>query len=411
MNILFTSIANFLTLESEECLNVWRSEHHIVEQMRIERMSSYLHFDPASTLALIDVIVCMADTDMIAYSSDRYFAALDFPLQQALKLAKDVRDLPDACTMRDGRKWRSIPFVIFCDQIDRVTALSIQKQSHAHLYPAEDPLTRLTKIQWLVDEYQDRVLDEYRHFGILVRFEKGRAQIRPALRLKGNRVESDYYHAHGDRRNNEGWVTVKRDNQGLREDVERLQMLLETGAGEREMHKFFEEHPSILMEARMGIPISHRPRFSRPKDQTPDFSISPILGPYDGNAVELLELKGPGERTLKKGLHGGFSGKVKDAVDQVRDYDRYLRDAVNKEVLRRDLGYIPDDSRLAVLIGRAPASGPEMEKWQRRQGELDVKIVTYDEILAIQTKQLESPYSIRSGTPDYPVKIKTKKAR
>jgi len=80
-----------------------------------------------------------------------------------------------------------------------------------------------------------------------VRFEKGRAQISSALRLKHN--ESDFYYAPGDRRIHKGWVT-----------------------------------------------------------------------------------------------------------DQVRDYDRYLRDPVNITAVLQGLGYLPDDSKLAVLIGRAPKS-------------------------------------------------------
>jgi hypothetical protein len=47
------------------------------------------------------------------------------------------------------------------------------------------------------------------------------------------------------------------------------------------------------MQARMGIPISHGPRLAKPKDNTPDFSFSPILGPWDDKAVELMELKAP----------------------------------------------------------------------------------------------------------------------
>src|SRR5271168_3370703 len=108
MNLLFTSVGNVLTLESQTFLTVWRTRYHqIVAQMPMERVANYLHFDPGSTLALIDAIVCMADTDTITYAEDEE----DYPsfrrpvhvhLQRALAFAKDVRDLPDSCTMRDG---------------------------------------------------------------------------------------------------------------------------------------------------------------------------------------------------------------------------------------------------------------------------------------------------------------------
>jgi hypothetical protein len=109
--------------------------------------------------------------------------------------------------------------------------------------------------------------------------------------------------------------------------------------------------------------------------------LSPILGPWENKAVEVLELKGPGEKTLRTGPHPGFSAKVTWAVDQVRDYDRYLRDPANITAVLQGLGYLPDDSKLAVLIGRTPKSDAEREVWSQRQDKLDVKIVTYDEIL------------------------------
>lgn len=262
---------------------------------------------------------------------------------------------------------------------------------------------RVKAIQDLVDEYQDRVLNDYQSLGMLVRFENGRAQISPALKLKNE--ESEFYYAPGDRRIHKGWVTVKRDHQGLRSDVELFEMMLERGASERQMHKFFEEHPAILMEARPGIPISHRPRFIEPASNEPDFSLSSILGPWRDKAVEVLELKGPGEKTLRTGPHPGFSAKVIWAVDQVRDYDRYLRDPANITAVLQGLGYLPDASKLAVLIGRAPKSYAECEVWAQRQDKLDVKIVTYDEILAKQAAQLQDShhYRVLSGTPGYPL--------
>jgi hypothetical protein len=403
MNILFTSVGDFLTFEAQECLREWKIRYQNVGQMSFERVAAYLRLDPSSALALVDAIVCMADTDMIAYSWDRDFPALDFPLEKALALAKQVRDLPEGCAMRDGRKWRSIPFVIFCGHS---RGMQLQNQTHARIYLSTEPVAALDKIEGLVNEYQDRVLDGYRTVGFLVCFEKGRTRIRPALTLKDIQGENEYYFAPKDRRKNKRWVTVKRDNEGLRQDVELFQMLLDKGATETQMHRFFEEHPAILMQARMGIPISHGPRFSKPKGQTPDFSISPILGPQDGNTVELLELKGPGENVLKKGLHGGFSGKVKDAVDQVRDYDRYLSYPENLEAVLKSLGYVPTDSKLAVLIGRRPEGEAAEERFATRQSELDVKVVTYDEILQTQVNQLEldrsrGPYTLRYTVDDF----------
>jgi hypothetical protein len=383
MNLLYTTPSNFLTLESQANLEVWRRLYHFVERMPIEHVASYLRLDPASSLALVDAIVCVADTDL----ADLANLLLTSPLQVALALAADVRNLPGNCAMRDGRKWRSIPFIIFCNEWELWTADGV-KDTHAHVLHFDDPIRSLHQIQQIVDDFYDRVLEDYLNLGMLVRFQRGRAQIGPALQRRELNVESEYYYAPSDRRNNQNWLTVKRDNEGLRQDVEMFQVLLDKNATESEMHRFFEEHPTILMQARMGIPVSHRPNFTQPKDNKPDFIISPILGPRGNHITELLELKGPGEKTIYKGLHPGFTAKVTHAVDQVRDYGRYLIDPANLEAVLEGLGYLPQKRNLAVLIGRVPKNDAEREALMLRQSELNVEVVTYDEILQTQANQL-----------------------
>jgi hypothetical protein len=413
VNILFTAVGDFLTVEARACLNEWRATYHAVVQMPMDRVTSYLRFDRASELALVDAIVCMADMDgeyaartvRFDFSGDWLlgggpFPRLDSPLEKALVLADDVGKLSEACTMRDGRKWKSIPFIIFSDRADSANSAA-RRRSNVSILPTNDPTQAMSAIARVVDKYQERVLADYEALGILVRVERGRVQIGTALHLKAEGAESEYYHAPGDRRTHTGWVTVKRDNEGLRADVELFQILLEQKASETEMHRFFEEHPAILMQARMGIPISHAPQFANPKAHTPDFALSPILGPWDGKAVELLELKGPAGRLLRKPPHPGFAADVTRAVDQVRDYGRNLADPSNLKAVLKGLGYVPDNSNLGVLIGREPRSEEERGILAQRRSELNVKVVTYDEILATQESQLNKrpePYMLRYGT-------------
>jgi hypothetical protein len=312
-----------------------------------------------------------------------------------VKLAQDVRNLPESCAMRDGRKWRAIPFIIIKSPMDfQELADAFQKDSHAQfvIQYTNYPSATLSSIKQIVDAYQDRVLDDYTKQGILIRIEKGRAQIGPALKRRHPGIESEYYYAPADRRRNRHWVTVRRDSDGIRHDVELLQALIDRNSNEQEMHRFFEEHPAILMEARLGIPISHGPHFTNPSGETPDFAFSPIAGPHGAQKLELMELKGPGEQTLSRTHHRGFSHKVHAAIDQVRDYDRYLDDPVNLETILRAFGYLPEQSKLAVLIGRAPTSDSEKEIFDRRRRETTVSVITYDEILQKQAAQLLEPH-------------------
>ena len=389
MNFLFTSVGNFQTLESQDTITEWRQRHHIVEVMPFERLASYIKFAPGSGLALIDAIICAADTDLIAFHPDLRSATLNFPFEQALMVAEDVATLPGSCAMSDGRTWNSIPFVIFAHRPSHTVA-RLPANAHIESSSYGDPEVALDAIQKIVHEHQDRVLAEYQSYGILIQAQNGHIQIMPALRKKNPDVEGKYYHLPADRRRNKGWVTIRRDMEGLGRDVELFQELLERNAPEPEIHAFLEQHPAFLMEARLGIPISHSPNFARPKNEKPDFAISPILGPVDCDEIDLLELKRPGDSTLNRGFHRGLSTKVKRAIDQIRDYDRYLHDPANYEAIVRAFGYIPRRSNLAVLIGRAPRNEADKEVFMRRQSEVDVEIVTYDEILQTQVSQLGS---------------------
>ena len=120
---------------------------------------------------------------------------------------------------------------------------------------------------------------------------------------------------------------------------------------ETEMQEFFEEHPFFLMQARLGIQIPH-PSYAT-RRWSPDFNFTSILGPRDVKDIELLEMKGPAEKLLNYHKnHPGFTSILHGAIDQVRDYGRYISHPDNHRKMMNQLGYIPTQSKLAVLIGR-----------------------------------------------------------
>ena len=150
----------------------------------MEDIPGYLRFSHASALALVDAIVCIADDPPLA--SWQPFRTNLFQLSYALQLAEDVRNLPEHCAMRDGRKWRSIPFIIFRSAFDHELAVTARDSTHAKILftPYANARFGMMQIQRIVDEYKDRVLDDYQRLGILVRFVRGHAQVLPALRRK-----------------------------------------------------------------------------------------------------------------------------------------------------------------------------------------------------------------------------------
>lgn len=381
MNILLTSTGFLEDREHGLLIQTWRDHHHIVETLPFERLMAYLSFDPSSRWAAVDAVVCKADTDPEGIAA--------YTLQRALKLAADFRGLPEFCAMRDGRKWKSIPFILISEQpYHFVFPEEISRLNVTLVHPSPYPLEILLKVRDTVDDYIRRVLEDYRNLGLIVRFEKGRAQLGPALKKKDPDMESSYYYAPADRRNNRGWVTVMRDNEGLRADVELFQQLLDMNVSETQMQRFFEEHPFFLMQARLGIQIPH-PSYAT-KRWSPDFAFTSILGPRDISDIELLEMKGPAERVLNRHKnHPGFTSILHSAINQVRDYGRFINHPDNHKKIMAQLGYVPTQSRLAVLIGRDYQDEEKKEMLERRRSETpDIDIITYDKILETQADQL-----------------------
>jgi hypothetical protein len=309
VNLLYTSTPGIEDSEVTSMMAQWRAARHLVEFVPWYGLRRYLQFGVSSSLALIDAIVCSANGMLFQFGSHGSIE-MNYPFETAIFLAQEVRALPDSCTMRNGHKWRSIPFVTFHGPIEPSLRMWAIAETHAkycfgHNHPFAARMM-LRDIQAAVREHQQVILRDYVHCGLLVRFEAGRAQIKPALRKKPNLDHTENYNARGDRRRNSDWVTFSRDSEGLSNDVSTFEELLSRRATETEMHKFFVQHPAILMQARGGIPLSHEINFEDPKNQRPDFGFTSILG-SDGGELQLLELKGPSEKLVNRGFHAGFT--------------------------------------------------------------------------------------------------------
>jgi hypothetical protein len=223
---------------------------------------------------------------------------------------------------------------------------------------------------------------EYERAGFLVTADHGLYRVKRAFHKKISN-ESEFYYGGKDKRRFRGYVTVGRESEGI--DYEALlfeQLLNDPKAGEREIHNFLEQHPDLLAEAMMGVPVSHQPHFPA-NMQTPDFSITPVLPRDGGDWVRLLELKGPEAKVLdnRRHLHRGLAHDVTRAVAQVNDYNECIHDPLNLKSVEKALGYVPAFSDRAVLIGRNPLA-EDMALWDKRRTEQpSVRIITYDELL------------------------------
>lgn len=384
---------------SREALELW-NKFCIADWMPGEEIVRYLMFAPASEFAAIDAIVFLEPNMSMGFAEgpDGRLVPLMTPWEGHYlnaMISERIRNLPETCAMRDGRKWKRIPQIVLTkdghrhqayDGLDVEFVIDLSEHMLFHGYSS-----RITwdKIEQIVNQYHLRAVSEYERVGFLVTVDHGLYRVKRAFRKKSS-SESEFYFGGKDKRRFNGYVTIGRERDGA--DYEAWlfeQVLNDPKAGERELHHFFEEHPDFLAEAMMGIPISHQPYFVTNK-QMPDFAVSPVLPRDSGEWVSLLELKGPEASVLasKRYLHRGLAPAVTQALAQVNDYEESLRDPLNLGAVEKALGYIPSSSQRAVLIGRTPPP-EDANLWEKRKAEQpSVRIITYDELLQEHRERL-----------------------
>lgn len=316
MNLLLT--CSTTPKFSPDALDLW-NKFCIAEWMPGRDIVRYLLFAPASQFASIDAIVFLRPNMSVGFAERPDGRLVPFPEMMPWEahyynanISERIRNLPETCATRDGRKWKRIPQIVLTDHgarheayggLDVEFVLDVTEWMLLHGFAS--PVT-WTKSEEIVNRYHLRAMGEYERVGFLITVDRGLYRVKRAFRKK-NSNESEFYFGGKDRRCFHGFVTIGREPDGAGYEARLLEQLLnDPKAGERELHRFFEEHPDFLAEAMMGVPISHQPFFPTNK-QTPDFAISPILPRDSDEWVKLLELKGPEATVLasERYLHRG----------------------------------------------------------------------------------------------------------
>jgi hypothetical protein len=324
---------------------------------------------------------------------DEQILSLSTEFENVSKVVIEIRGLEPFHAMDDGRKWNSIPIVVFASNVlenfVNWKPLNVIVAEIEHPHPASD----LALIQNAVSEYRNRLLAELDNLGLLVSYENGRYRVGPALTPHDRSVEGVLYYGNADQREGRRgkYYTVDRDEFGVQYEIEQFESLINNpDVGELDLQKFFVEHPHFLAAARLlqAVPLPHvRLSDATGKILIPDFVLKPIVAVQRDSNWEVLDLKRPQDKLLAGfSGHRGFSQQVVRAMNQVKDYKDYFEDPANSENVEAQLGHRLRHPRLAVLIGRMPVSEEVelLEKAQSRQ--LEVRIVTYDEILEAQRK-------------------------
>jgi Domain of unknown function (DUF4263) len=349
-----------------------------------DKVSEVIHA-PASPEAIFDAIVFRGD------SLDPY-TGKPVAVEEIVALSRGIRDLPENVAMFDGKKWRSIPIVM----ISRPNAID---DRHGFFDQNEDDLTGDIHEGELIDPhngnnfgadviterivaYRQAVLSDFDNMGFMVRCDRGRYTVAPALKSR-EELDSKYYFGPADKRP-AALVTVHRDNFGVQVEVEELEALINReDVSEHELQKFFESHPHFLSTNHTLLPQVRLPKADGGL-LIPDFIMKPTAAQQRDSRWKVFDLKLPQVKLLSgKGSRAKLSSKVMGAIRQLRDYKEHFERPDHAGHIASLLGHALKRPQLGVLIGKYANTDTEaLDREQRYHA--DVEIVTYDEILEQQ---------------------------
>jgi len=300
-------------------------------------------------------------------------------------VARSIRSLSSTITTADHRKWNALPILGLVHalsesaQLDRSLLTFASDSSYDAVFAT---------VERMVEAYRAQLLNELDNLGFLVVEDHGRLRVAgPALAPKTG-VESALYYAPDS--DNRIW-TVDRDAYGVQYDIELFEALVnDAGVDEPRLQQFFEEHPYFLTQNQFeALPHPRLAQQGTGDLYIPDFVLKPIVAAQRDSNWEVLDLKLPQARLLagqNRALR--LSHEVMNAIRQLRYYRDYFLDPRNTATVNQVLGAPLRRPRLAVLIGRLPDNEELLEALEREQAEVDVRIVTYDELLERQIRLL-----------------------
>ena len=353
-----------------------------ISPARVRNLSN----DPAFLNTPFDLVVicCTEDSPLPGYRRVGVGS-----VHSATQLAKSIRTLPAHLAMPDGKRWHSIPIILL---------LEPDLQEHLQDYIAKwvegvDPIASHAENNYGGDAMKERVaehrltmLSELDDVGLAVEYEAGRYRISLALRTRKD-LETRNYFGPADRRPGR-LITVHRDTFGIQAEIDAFESLINRAdLQECKLQNFFENHPHFLSVTQI---LMAQVRLGSGIDQTliPDFILKPLSAWQRDSRWKVLELKLPQTKLLTGvGRRARLSAKVIHAIRQLRGYQEYLSDPAHEREVVSALGHPLKYPRLSVVIGRL--ANTDVSALEREQHYLrDVRIVTYDEIVAEQRSLL-----------------------
>lgn len=134
-------------------------------------------------------------------------------------IAEQIRNLPEACAMRDGRKWERIPHIVLTrhgnrheayDGLDVEFVIDVTEEM---LFGGFASPVTWNKIEKIVNRYHLRAMADYERVGFMITVDRGIYRVKRAF-CKKDSNESEFYFGGKDKRRFNGFVTIGREMDG-----------------------------------------------------------------------------------------------------------------------------------------------------------------------------------------------------
>lgn len=153
---------------------------------------------------------------------------------------------------------------------------------------------------------------------------------------------------------------------------------------ESDLQRFFELYPHFLLGLEY---VSLYPQVILEYEHgnlIPDFFLEPV----SRQMWDILDIKtARDDIVVGRKNRRRLSSAVMDGVAQLREYGQYFDDSSNRRKVMERYGFFAYRPKLSLLIGRTPLEQDQLLV-KRIMDDTSVKIVTYDDLLAIARNQL-----------------------
>ena len=155
---------------------------------------------------------------------------------------------------------------------------------------------------------------------------------------------------------------------------------------ERDLQRFFEQHPSFLR----GLNYKNiYPQLVLQRDDGSQLKPDFILEPFEGGWCDILDIKLPKQKIIVgRGDRKALASGIHEVVAQLREYAAYFEERKHRTYVQEKYGLRVYKPRLVALVGRdlAQMSSPQLRRAMTHYE--NCQILTFDDLITHSKNRL-----------------------